>query len=71
MILAAARPGAEGAEGLAGDRDDAPAVRAEFLHGRVADAAAGAGQHQRPHIVAQGGRVHESDPTPADRGRHP
>ena len=52
MVLAAARPWAEGAEGLARDRDDPPAIGAEFLDGRMADASAGAGQNQGPDIVA-------------------
>ncbi len=64
VVLAAARPRAERAEGLARDGDDPPAAGAEFLDRRMADAAACAGQNQGPDIVAREGCIHGLDPTP-------
>jgi hypothetical protein len=54
VILAAARPGTERAEGLARDGDDPPAAGAELLDRRVTDPSTGAGQHQGARVVVKG-----------------
>ena len=63
VVLVAARPRAEHAEGLARHGDHPPAAGAELLHRRMADAAARAGQHQGARVVEQG-NIHGRKFTP-------
>src|SRR5262249_8421125 len=60
VVLAAARPRAQGAERLAREGGDAPAGGAELLDRGVADAAARPGQDQGARVVVQGCRFHRT-----------